>query len=90
MLSLFSVIKLILRIDNKLSILVELASQIEKNQKASTVPDRSAIWLDNQDIMQKLHISPRTLRRRRLDGSIQSTRIKGKFYYRLPDFFDTP
>ena len=84
-------IKLILRIiDNKLGKLIELVSQIEKNQKLSVVLVSSPVWLDNQDIMQKLHISERTLRRRRADGYIKSVRIKGKYYYRMPDSLNQP
>jgi len=42
-------------------------------------------WLDNQDIMQILHISPRTLQTFRSNGTLPFTRIKGKFYYKVSD-----
>lgn len=44
--------------------------------------------LDNQQVMQLLKISPRTLIRRRHDGTIPSTQIKGKFYYRESDIME--
>lgn len=42
-------------------------------------------WLDNQDIMQILHISPRTLQTLRSNGTLPFSRIKGKFYYKVSD-----
>jgi hypothetical protein len=43
------------------------------------------VWLDNQDVMQKLNISNSTLKRRRLEGIIPCTRIKGKYFYQEED-----
>jgi len=42
-------------------------------------------WLDNQDVMQRLHISPRTLQTLRSNGTLPFSRIKGKFYYKVSD-----
>lgn len=42
-------------------------------------------WLNNQDIMQILHISPRTLQTFRSNGTLPFSRIKGKFYYKVSD-----
>ncbi len=42
-------------------------------------------WLDNQDVMQMLHISPRTLQTLRSNGTLPFSRIKGKFYYKVSD-----
>ena len=41
--------------------------------------------LDGQDIMQLLHISPRTLRTLRSNGTIPHTRLGRKIYYRRQD-----
>lgn len=41
--------------------------------------------LDGQDIMQLLHISPRTLQTLRSNGSIPHTRLGRKIYYRRQD-----
>ncbi len=38
--------------------------------------------LDGQDIMQLLHISPRTLQTLRSNGTIPHTRLGRKIYYR--------
>lgn len=42
-------------------------------------------WLDNQDVMQALHISKRTLQTFRSNGTIPYSKIKGKFYYKVAD-----
>ena len=42
-------------------------------------------WLDNQDIMLKLHISNRTLQRLRKNGFISYSKIGKKIYYRSSD-----
>ena len=39
------------------------------------------IWLDNQDVMQRLHISSSTLQRWRKEGLIPYFKIKGKIWY---------
>ena len=38
-------------------------------------------WLDNQDVMQALHISPRTLQTLRSNGTLPYSRIGSKIYY---------
>jgi hypothetical protein len=42
-------------------------------------------WLDNQDVMQALHISPRTLQTLRSNGILPFSRIGNKIYYRRSD-----
>ena len=42
-------------------------------------------WMDNQDVMQALHISPRTLQTLRSNGTLPYTRIGRKLYYRRQD-----
>lgn len=42
-------------------------------------------WLDNQDVMQALHISLRTLQTLRSNGTLPFTRINSKIYYRRQD-----
>ena len=41
--------------------------------------------LDGQDIMQLMHISPRTLQTLRSNGTIPHTRLGRKIYYRRQD-----
>ena len=38
-------------------------------------------WLDSQDVMQALHISPRTLQTLRTNGTLPYSRIGSKIYY---------
>jgi hypothetical protein len=42
-------------------------------------------WLDNQDVMQTLHISPRTLQTLRSNGTLPYSRIGNKMYYLKKD-----
>jgi hypothetical protein len=42
-------------------------------------------WIDNQDVMQTLHISPRTLQTLRSNGTLPYSRIQGKIYYLRQD-----
>ncbi len=42
-------------------------------------------WLDGQDVMQLLHISPRTLQTLRSNGTLPFSRINRKLYYRKED-----
>jgi hypothetical protein len=44
-----------------------------------------ADWLDSQDVMQALHISPRTLQTLRTNGTLPFSRIGNKLYYRKQD-----
>lgn len=42
-------------------------------------------WIDNQDVMQLLHISIRTLQTLRSNGILPYSRINNKIYYRRQD-----
>jgi len=42
-------------------------------------------WIDNQEVMQALHISPRTLLSLRTNGTLPFSRIVNKIYYRTED-----
>lgn len=44
-----------------------------------------ADWVDSQDVMQKLHISVRTLQYWRTNRLLPYSRIRGKIYYRKSD-----
>ena len=80
-------IRIFLRIEEKLNRVVDIltvlvAFQQEQGRLGSV---REEVWLDNQDVMQKMNISHATLKRRRLEGVIPCTRIKGKCFYRESD-----
>lgn len=53
-----------------------------KYQKAEKLKDN---WIDNQEVMQTLHISKRTLQTFRTNGTIPYSKIQGKFYYKVAD-----
>lgn len=42
-------------------------------------------WIDNQDVMQTLHISLRTLQILRSNGTLPYSRVNNKIYYRRYD-----
>lgn len=42
-------------------------------------------WLDNQEVLQLLHISLRTLQTLRSNGTLPYSKIRGKFYYKVSD-----
>jgi len=69
------------RIMERFDILMELASGT-KNQGA--IIDGEEL-LDNQDILQMLKISPRSLQRYRSSGRLSYYTISGKIYYKLSD-----
>ena len=52
---------------------------------SSKLDSTEAVWLDNQEVMQALKISYRTLCRFRQEGIIPARRIRGKFYYKESD-----
>lgn len=81
----YPLFKLLIRIENRLITLTTLIQLIIDHQKNLQQLPLQDMWLDNQDVMQKLRISESTLRRRRLEGTIRSTRIKGKYYYKESD-----
>lgn len=69
------------RIMERFDILMELASGT-KDQRA--IIDGEEL-LDNQDILQMLKISPRSLQRYRSSGKLPYYTISGKIYYKLSD-----
>ncbi|WP_035650660.1 helix-turn-helix domain-containing protein [Flavobacterium sp. ASV13] len=69
------------RIMERFDILMEAVST-SKNQH--TAVDGEEL-LDNQDIMQMLKISPRSLQRYRSSGKLPYYTISGKIYYKLSD-----
>ncbi len=69
------------RIMERFDILMELASKA-KNQHASVDGEE---LLDNQDILQMLKVSSRSLQRYRSSGKLAYYTISGKIYYKLSD-----
>ena len=55
-----------------------------KNEKTGGA-DPLAQWVDGQELMQSLHVSPRTLATLRANGTLPHSRIGGKLYYNRRD-----
>lgn len=53
--------------------------------RATRVERLKDTWIDNQDVMKMLHISPRTLQTLRSNGTLSFSRIRGKIYYKVSD-----
>ncbi|MCE5177848.1 MAG: helix-turn-helix domain-containing protein [Porphyromonadaceae bacterium] len=45
-------------------------------------------WIDGQDVMEKLHITPRALQRWRISGFLPFSRLKKRLYYRKSDILN--
>lgn len=83
----YSFLKVFLRIEGKLDALLRVSVQILEHYKKPQLVEAYDQWLDNQEVMQRLHWSRSTLQRRRDDGSLPYTKVKGKYYYREADIF---
>ncbi|TDY11413.1 helix-turn-helix domain-containing protein [Meridianimaribacter flavus] len=62
----------------------DLKARIEllRHSRAEVLKDT---WIDNQDVLQTLHISKRTLQTFRDNGTLPYSKVKGKFYYKVSD-----
>ena len=62
----------------------DLKARIEifRQSRSESLKD---IWVDNQDVLQTLHISKRTLQTFRTNGTLPFSKIQGKFYYKVSD-----
>ena len=62
------------------SLRVELKEQKVKNSKKL-----SETWLDNQEVMELLKVSPRTLQNMRDTKTLAYSKVGGKVYYKAMD-----
>lgn len=53
--------------------------------KKTKLDDFKDTWIDGSDVMQILSISKRTLQTLRDEGTLNFSRINGKFYYKVSD-----
>jgi len=62
----------------------DLKARIEllRHSRAEVLKDT---WIDNQGVLQTLHISKRTLQTLRTNGTLPYSKVKGKFYYKVAD-----
>ena len=85
MVRVFTLLKIFLRLDSRLETISNLLQLLLENQQGLQRIPLQGDWLDNQDVMQKLNISASTLKRRRQEGVLPCTRIKGKYFYKESD-----
>ena len=72
--------------DDKFKLLKDIILEMALDEDSKLV-EHTALedWIDNQDVMQMLHISKRTLQTLRSNGTLPFSRINGKIYYRRQD-----
>lgn len=63
-----------------------LEQEMERSRKKPQAPFHE--WIDGQEVMQALHISPRTLQTLRTSGKLIPTRLLRKYYYKTSDIKD--
>jgi hypothetical protein len=61
---------------------IKMMIQLLRQSRAVVLNDS---WLDNQEVLQLLHISLRTLQTLRSNGTLPYSKIRGKFYYKVSD-----
>ncbi|MBK5214893.1 MAG: helix-turn-helix domain-containing protein [Flavobacteriaceae bacterium] len=61
---------------------IKMMVQLLRQSRAVVINDS---WLDNQEVLQLLHISLRTLQTLRSNGTLPYSKIRGKFYYKVSD-----
>lgn len=61
---------------------IKIMIQLLRQSRAVVLNDS---WLDNQEVLQLLHISLRTLQTLRTNGTLPYSKIRGKFYYKVSD-----
>jgi transcriptional antiterminator len=66
----------------------EVGKDMKSLIHADTVFDKDDKPMDNQDLCQLLHVSPRTLQRYRSDGLLPFHKRGQKIYYKLSDVRD--
>ena len=81
----YSLLKLFLRIDQRLQVIITILSRLAELEKDHLPAPVKEVWFDNQEVMFKIKISESTLKRHRRNNTIPCTRIKGKYYYKLSD-----
>lgn|SRR5690554_4147765 len=75
--------------EDSLKLLFALFAELKKIKLQLQMLNRSRLdafretWIDAQDVMQMMHISPRTLQTYRKKGLLPFSKIRGKIYYKL-------
>lgn len=64
--------------------LKEVKAQLQYLRKTRTEIFNES-WIDGQDVLLALNISPRTLQSLRDSGTLPFSRLNGKFYYKVSD-----
>lgn len=75
------IIDLILALSQEIKF-IKAYIKLLKQSRAERLKDS---WIDNQDVLQTLHISKRTLQTFRKNGTLPYSKIQGKFYYKVSD-----
>lgn len=74
--------------EQKLKKIFDEIGALREELKAEIVNNRNKLtetWLDNQEVMEVLKISPRTLQAMRDSGTLPFSKVGGKIYYKASD-----
>ncbi|MGM0569052.1 MAG: helix-turn-helix domain-containing protein [Elusimicrobiota bacterium] len=74
--------------EQKLKKIFDEIGALREELKAEIVKNRNKLtetWLDNQEVMEVLKISPRTLQSMRDSCTIPFSKVGGKIYYKASD-----
>ena len=75
------IIDLLLTLSQEIKV-IKARIELLRQSRAEVLKDT---WIDNQDVLQTLHISKRTLQTLRTNGTLPYSKVKGKFYYKVAD-----
>lgn len=83
-----NIIKAIVHLNERVSGIDEEVADIKKDIALLKKRPEMLIgeeWMDGQEVMRALHISPRTLQTLRDSGKLIPTRLLKKYYYKVSD-----
>ncbi len=76
--------------DSTEDLLERIIEEVKKliDKKLGTVVDPQHVFIDNQEFMQLLKISPRTAQNYRDQGLVSYSQVGSKVYYQLSDVYE--
>lgn len=63
----------------------ELFTELKKLGKISSVEDAAKKWLKGNEVRKMLKISPNTLQKLRMNGTLKYTKVDTQYYYKYDD-----
>jgi Helix-turn-helix domain len=73
---------ILMKMNEMIRIQTDLLILLSANKKSPSIATENIEWMDAQDVINFLHISPRTLFRLRQNGQLPFYKLNGKIYYK--------